>query len=305
VYAPHDTFLLFTSARELTSAEDESLKSLHAQPADKVLHVFGSDYVLTLGLDVVEPLAPCGWLGCPAINSRFGLLQNYLCTSLQDKATLVLSTYVWSVFNRDCESKHARGKKEHIGLVEQHLDSFSMDKAEIKRVFVPINTGSKTSSGEHWKAVFLQVESSSAHPEGSIWDMDSMKNGSQDRSLYRQFCTDIYTFLRPEGTARLHTTNQLCKHHPYKTALPCVKALGGRPLQDNGYDCGIFMASNVESMALRGRFDFVQADMESLRSQYQLQFALFCGPLSQVKPVRSHLSSMTCIHTFIHTSYPL
>ena len=114
-------------------------------------------------------------------------------------------------------------------------------------------------------------------------------------SLYRQFCIDLYIFLHPEGTDRLRTTAKLCKHHPYKTALPCVQPLGGRSLQENDYDCG---ASNVESMALRDTLDFVQADMASLRSQLQLQFAMFCCPLSKVRPVRSHLSTLPSrLHT--------
>jgi hypothetical protein len=254
-----------------------------------------------MGVDVVQPLAPGGWLGDVALTSRFGLLQHYLCSSLKDMSTLVLSTYVWAIFNRDRDSKQARGKQEHLEFVNNHLRDFNMDKAHILRVFVPINTGSKHSSGEHWKALFLQVDASPAYPEGSIWDMDSMKSATKDRGLYRQFCTDLYTFLRPAGTARLPTTDKLCKHHPYTTVLPRVTSFEGRHLQDNGYDCGVFVASNVESMALRTTADFTQADMTSLRCQFQLQFAMFCGPLSQVPPVRSHLSSLTSIHTSIHT----
>jgi hypothetical protein len=256
--------------------------------------VLGSTYALTMGVDVVQPLAPGGWLGDVALNSRFGLLQHHLCSSLQDKSTLVLSAYVWAIFNRDRDSKQARGKQEHLDFVNTHLRDFNMDKAHIQRVFVPINTGSKRSSGEHWKALFLQVDSSRDYPAGSIWDMDSLKSATKDRGLYRQFCSDLYTFLRPAGTARLPTTDKLCKHHPYTTALPCVTSLPGRPLQDNSFDCGVFVASNVESMALRGTLNFAQADMVSLRLQYQLQFAMFCGPLSQVPPF------ITTMHPQLH-----
>ena len=290
-YAPNATFLLFSSERSLTPAEDESLKSLYALPADTVIHVYGERYALTLGIDVVQPLAPGRCVGSPTLISRFGLLQHYLCSHLRDSTVLVLSTDAWTIFNRDHDTLRARGKQEHIDLVRAHLRDFKMDAAQILRVFIPIHTGS------HWKALFLQVDSSAAYPAGSIWDLDSLKHATPNRSLYRQFCTDLYTLLRPEGTARIRTSDKLCKQHPYLTALPCVQSFPGRPLQDNGYDCGVFMASNVESMALRGTLDFEQADMESLRSQFKLQFAMFCGLPSQVRRARSHLSSLPSILT--------
>ena len=283
-YAPNNTFLPFASERPLTPADDESLNSLYALPADTVIHVYGARYALTLGIDVVQPLAPGQFLGSPALTSRFGLLQHYLCSHQRDSTVLVLSTDVWTIFKRDCASLRKRKMQEHIDLVRAHLRDFNMDAAHILRAFIPIHTGS------HWKALFLQVDSSAAYQAGSIWDLDSLKYAAQDRSMYRQLCTDLYTLLRPNGTARIRTADKLCKHHPYLTALPCVQSFDGRPLQENGFDCGVFMASNVESMALRGTLEFKQADMESLRSQFKLQFAMFCSPPTQVRRARSHLS---------------
>ncbi len=67
-----ENFLEFTPSKNLTPADRASLRHLRSL-RDYDLNVLG-DYVLHVGVDVIDPLAPGQWVTDPIINSRLALL---------------------------------------------------------------------------------------------------------------------------------------------------------------------------------------------------------------------------------------
>ena len=284
-----EMFIQFTHNHELNEHEIQSVEHLQQMDEKTSLRVLPGicDRILELGIDVLVPLERAEWLTDPVMNARLSLLQYYLRFQQSDVSTLILPTFFWTLFLRDSDKKNARAKQEHLQLVKEHLKDFQMDGPTIKQVCIPMNAGGKSSRGVHWKALLLQIDASpcGTRAAGSIWDLDSLSMLA-GRPLQRQAVTDLYTFLRPNGSARvLCSASKMSKKFRYDSILPTVKFLPSRPLQTNSYDCGMFTVAGIESMALRGVLDFVQEEMGSLRDQLLLQFT--CRSFQQVRSVRS------------------
>jgi hypothetical protein len=244
---------------------------LRAEPPEQTLVVLKErcDWVLNVQTDVTRPLAPRQWLTDPPINGRLKSLQSYIRFTKNNVSCLILPTYAWVYFNRDNDKRGSRAKQDHLSEVRNHLAQFDLVAASITSVFIPVNTGHKTSNGLHWKGLYLNID------DGSISDLDSMYS-NKHYGLYRQFVTDIYTELRPAGSARVHTAQKHSKAFNYTTILPPIKRMNPTaPQQTNDFDCGMFMTAGFESMALRGILDFHQTDMVSLRQQLEVQFARY------------------------------
>ena len=92
------TFLVFTSSERCSTRHDQgklhALASQNPAASFRLLPNHG-DYLLHVETDVRISLGAEEWLTDPVINARLGLLQYHLRYVLDDRKTLILSTYLW------------------------------------------------------------------------------------------------------------------------------------------------------------------------------------------------------------------
>jgi hypothetical protein len=92
------TFLVFTSSERCLTRHDKgklhALASQNPAASFRLLPNHG-DYLLHVETDVRILLGAEEWLTDPVINARLGLLQYHLRYVLDDRKTLILSTYLW------------------------------------------------------------------------------------------------------------------------------------------------------------------------------------------------------------------